>query len=175
VANHLGIRVTRVLTDFSGWWILLVSAALTAVVLACADSLDPGRLVVVSNFSGLPEGESPVWPRVESVGWLFALGLLLPAYTITGFDASAHAAEETVGAARAVPRGIVRSVLVSGVFGWVMLSAVAMAIPDPAAVAREGENAFFAALFGAVPRPLALALCGGAVKEEWPPPTDQSG
>ena len=31
---------------------------------------------------------------------------------MTGFDASAHAAEETVGASRNVPRGIVRSVLV---------------------------------------------------------------
>src|SRR5262249_44403499 len=27
--NHLGIRVTTLLTDFSGWWILLVAAALT--------------------------------------------------------------------------------------------------------------------------------------------------
>ena len=46
--------------------------------------------------------------RRRACAWLFALGFLLPAYTITGFDASAHAAEETVGAARDVPRGIVR-------------------------------------------------------------------
>ena len=61
---------------------------------------------------------------------LFALGALLPAYTITGFDASAHAAEETVGASASVPRGIVRSVLVSGVAGWVLLGAVVLAAPS---------------------------------------------
>ena len=36
---------------------------------------------------------------------------LLPAFTLTGFDASAHASEETIGAARVVPRGIIQSVL----------------------------------------------------------------
>src|SRR5688572_7154636 len=135
--NHLGIRVTRVLTDFSGWWILAVSVALTAALFAYAPGFDPGRLVTFTNYSGLPEGAA-VWPRAESLAWLFALGLLLPAYTITGFDASAHAAEETVGAAVNVPRGIVRSVLVSGVFGWVMLAALVLAMPDPDAAAREG-------------------------------------
>src|SRR5205807_5945465 len=93
-----------------------------------------------------------VWPRTESVAWAFALGLLLPAYTITGFDASAHASEETVGAAENVPRGIVRSVLVSGVFGWVMLCAVVLAMKDPAETAAAGDGAFFHALFGAVPK-----------------------
>lgn len=34
--NHLGINVVRWLTDFSGWWILGVSAVLTATLLACA-------------------------------------------------------------------------------------------------------------------------------------------
>ena len=39
------------------------------------------------------------------------LGLLLPIYTITGYDASAHTSEETYKAAHSVPRGIVHSVL----------------------------------------------------------------
>ena len=140
--NHLGIRVTRVLTDFSGYWILLVAAAMTVACLAFAESLDLARLVTFTNYTGLPT-EKPVWPRAEAVGWAFALGLLLPAYTITGFDASAHAAEETVHAAAAVPRGIVRAVLVSGVFGWVMLCAVVLAdilgvvADQPVALARD--------------------------------------
>ena len=91
VVNHLGIRVTRVLTDFSGWWILAASAALTAALLAYAPSLDLARLVTVSNFSGAASGNM-MWPETGSLALLFALGLLLPAYTVTGFDASAHAA-----------------------------------------------------------------------------------
>jgi amino acid transporter len=157
VLNTRGIRVTARLTAFSGWWILLVSVALTVAVLAAAGPADPGRLVLVENFSGQPPGEGAVWPFTDNLAWLFVLGLLLPVYTMTGYDASAHAAEETVGAGRHVPQGIVRSVLVSGVFGWVMLSALVLAAPDLRAAAGAGENAFFH-ITGAVLRP---AVAGG--------------
>lgn len=167
VVNHLGIRVTRVLTDFSGWWIMAVTAALAATLVVCASGIDIARLMTVSNYSGLPAGESAVWPQTGSVVWLFALGLLLPAYTLTGFDASAHAAEETVGAAVNVPRGIVRSVLVSGVIGWVLLSAVVLAMPDPAEAAAQGDRAFVHTLFAVAPRPLALALIVGCVVAQY--------
>ena len=72
--------------------------------------------------------------------------LLLPAYTITGFDASAHAAEETIGATRSVPWGIVRSVLVSGVAGWILLGAVVLAAPSVSEAAAQGEGAFLSIL-----------------------------
>jgi amino acid transporter len=165
LVNHLGIRVTRVLTDFSGWWILAVAAALTAALLAYAPTLDPGRLIAFDNFTG--DAGGGVWPRAESVGWAFALGLLLPAYTITGFDASAHAAEETVNAASNVPKGIVRSVVVSGLAGWGMLAAVVVAMPDVAGAAAQGERAFAHTLFAVLPRPLALGLAGGAVVAQY--------
>src|SRR5215470_1860734 len=109
--NHLGIRTTTMLTDFSGYWILVVSLLLTVTALAFAPHLDLTRLIAFTNFSGAAGGD--VWPQTDNVLWLFALGFLLPAYTITGFDASAHTSEETIGAGRSVPRGIVRSVLVS--------------------------------------------------------------
>src|SRR5262245_17042302 len=140
--NHLGIRVTTRLTDFSGYLILVMAAALTAALLIFAPHVDLARLVTFRNYSGLPDPANPVWPRTENLPWLFALGFLLPAYTITGFDASAHTSEETVGAAWHVPRGIVRSVLVSGVFGWVMLAAVVLAMPAPDEAARQGDGAF---------------------------------
>ncbi len=167
ILNHLGVRVTRVLTDFSGWWILGVAAALTIALLAYAPSWDWSRLTTFTNFSGLPEGDSPVWPKVESVGWIFALGLLLPAYTITGFDASAHVAEETVHASAAVPREIVQSVAVSGVFGFAMLAAIVLAMPDPAAAAAAGEKAFPNTLFAVVPKGLAFVLFGGCVLAQY--------
>lgn len=138
--NHLGIRVTSLLVDFSGYWILLVATALTVSMLLFAANIDFSRLVTFTNYSGTSGGE--VWPQTPHILWLFLLGFLLPAYTITGFDASAHTSEETIGAAYHVPRGIVRSVAVSGVFGWVMLSAVVLAIPDVDAAAAEGDNSF---------------------------------
>jgi amino acid transporter len=159
--NHRGIRVTTRLTDFSGWWILLVSTALVVALLIAAHSLQPARLVTFDNFSGLPPGEgAAVWPRNNNLALLFLLGLLLPAYTLTGFDASAHTAEETLGAAVNVPRGIVRSVLVSGAFGWVMLAAVILAAPDLRDAALQGKGAFVWIIDGALARPAALALFG---------------
>ncbi len=155
VLNHIGVRLTSRLTDLSGYLILIVAAGLTAAMIAFATGLDPSRLITFSNHGGAAGGG--VWPEAGTAR-LFALGLLLPLYTMTGFDASAHAAEETVGASENVPRGIVRSVLVSGLAGWVMLAAVVMAVPDPRAVAARGEGAFPFALTAVLPRRLCAAL-----------------
>ncbi len=166
IVNHLGIRVTRVLTDFSGYWILFVAIVVTAALLVGAASLDFSRLWTFTNYSGVP-AEAEVWPRTESLVWLFALGFLLPAYTITGFDASAHVSEETSDAGRNVPRGIVRSVWVSAVFGWLMLCAAVLAMREPAAVAEKGEQAFVFTLGDVLPRGFYLALCGGIVVAQY--------
>lgn len=158
--NHLGIRVTTRLTDFSGYWIVAVAAVLTVALLCAAPQYDFARLITFDNFSGLPAG-SPVWPRTDSRLWLFALGLLLPAYTITGFDASAHVSEETIGAATTVPQGILRSVLVSGIAGWLLLIAIVLAIPDPRAAADQGPAAFFWTMRQTLPSSIALLLFAG--------------
>jgi len=158
--NHKGIRTTTLLTDFSGYLIMGVAVLLTAALLIFAPSWDFSRLVTFSNYSGIPV-EEPVWPRSDSLWLLFAAGFLLPAYTITGFDASAHTAEETVGAARAVPRGIVRSVWVSGLFGWVMLVAVVLAIPDMDHAAQQGGQVFYWIIKEVLPVWLALLLFVG--------------
>jgi amino acid transporter len=139
--NHFGIRLTTRLTDFSGYWILFLAVVLTIALFAGASSFEPLRLVQFENFSAIP-GDKPIWPKTDNVGWLFLLGLLLPAYTLTGFDASAHTAEETLAAAVNAPRGIVHSVVVSGVFGWVMLCAVILAAPNLREAANQGDGAF---------------------------------
>jgi amino acid transporter len=155
--NHLGMRFTSWLTNFSGYWILLVALILTMTLLAAAPVWDWRRLVAFTNYSGLP-AKDPVWPPAPTP-WLFALGFLLPAYTITGFDASAHAAEETVGAGRRVPRGIVGSVLTSSLAGWALLVAVVLAIPNLDEAANAGDGAFVWTLRQRLPEWLVLALC----------------
>ncbi len=163
--NHLGIRTTARLTDFSGYWILLVASILTAGILAFAPGIDPARLITFTNFSGSAGADT--WPRTDSIALLFALGALLPAYTITGFDASAHAAEETIGAAQSVPRGIVRSVLVSGLFGWVMLSAMVLAAPTLAEAASHGEGGFVWIMREVLPARLSTLLVAGIVLAQY--------
>lgn len=162
VLNHLGIRVTAWLTDFSGYWILSVSAALTVALLVFAPGWDVSRLWTFENFSGLPSApEVSVWPATQSMLWLCLLGSLLPAYTITGFDASAHTAEETIGASLNVPRGIVRSVLVSGLAGWVLLSALVLAMPSTMEAARQGPQIVFWTMRSTLPPWLTTVLFAG--------------
>jgi amino acid transporter len=156
LVNHLGIRLTTRLTDFSGYWILAVSLLLAGAMLVFAPSLHPGRLVHFENYSGARGGG--VWPETGSLALLFVLSFLLPAYTLTGFDASANTAEETVGAAVRVPRAILQAVAVSGLFGWAMLCAVVAAIPDLDHAAALGPGSFTWAVGAVLPRPLAYAL-----------------
>ncbi len=139
--NHFGIRVTTKLIDFSGYLIFAVAIVLTITVLAGAKSFDFGRLVTIVNNTGDPGGG--VWPHTDSLIMAFALGLLLPLYTITGFDGSAHTSEETVNARVSVPKGMINSVLWSLVFGFVMVCSFVLAMPDTSAAAKDGANVFF--------------------------------
>src|SRR4051794_7274606 len=138
--NHFGIRLTTVLTDFSGRLIFVVALALTAAMLAGARHLDVARLLAFANNGGAAGGG--VWPAARGLGTMTLLALMWPIYTVTGFDASAHTSEETVDAARNVPKGMLRSVYLSGLVGWVMVSAFVLAMPDVGTGARQGADLF---------------------------------
>jgi len=153
--NHYGIGLTMKLTDFSGYLIFATSLALAAVCLIFAPSWDVSRLFTFHNYSGDPGGG--VWPSVSD-SWVFLLGLLLPIYTITGYDASAHTSEETVNAAQSVPKGMVTSVLWSAVFGYIMLGAFVLMIPNMDEAAKQGWNVFFWAMDQRVPGGIKEAL-----------------
>lgn len=142
IINHYGIRLTARLTDFSGYLIFGTSILLTIVFLASASSFEISRLWTFTNYTGT-EGASGVWPLAVSGIMAFLLGLLLPVYTITGYDASAHTSEETTNAAHSVPSGMVSSVLWSGLFGWLFLSAFIIMIPNMDEAAKQGWNVFF--------------------------------
>ena len=71
---------------------------------------------------------------------MLLLGLLLAQYTFTGYDASAHMTEETHDASRSGPRGIVMSIMVSLIAGWVLLIGVTFAIQHYAAEATSATG-----------------------------------
>lgn len=159
--NHLGIRAVTLLTDFSGYLIFAVAIALTVAMLAFAPSHDFTRLFTFSNHSGASGGG--VWPENGSLLALFLLSLMWPIYTITGYDASAHTSEETVDAARNVPKGILRSVALSGLFGWAMVSALVLAMPNLADAAAQGSGVFSWLMDQVIPGALGKVLWCGIV------------
>src|SRR5262249_34659995 len=87
----------------------------------------------------------------------FLLGLLQAAWTFTGYDASAHVTEETIDPSRNAPWGMVLSVAVSGIFGWIMLIVVTLAIGSLDA-ALAAENPFLTILTGALGDRFGAAL-----------------
>ncbi len=144
IINHRGIKLTAQLTDFSGYLIffgaILIAVVCIVAALAAGGGLDFGRLFTFHNYSG--DAGGGVWPEVSN-GWVFALGLLLPIYTITGYDASAHTSEETLKAARSVPRAMVMSVVWSAIFGYLFLCSFVLMIPSMDDAAKQGWNVFF--------------------------------
>jgi len=154
--NHFGIGLTARLTDFSGSLILVTAAVLTVACFYYAPTWDFSRLWTFTNNSG--DAGGAVWPQSDSMLYIFALGLLLPIYTITGYDASAHTSEETKKAAHSVPRSIISSVLWSSFAGWIMLSAFVIAIPDMAVGAKQGWGVFFMTINAIMPAWLVTTL-----------------
>ena len=138
--NHRGIKLTAQLTDFSGYMIFGGAILIAVVCLVAAQTWDFGRLFTFHNYSG--DAGGGVWPAVSN-WWVFALGLLLPIYTITGYDASAHTSEETIKAAKSVPRAMVMSVVWSAIFGYLFLAAFVLMIPNMDDAAKQGWNVFF--------------------------------
>jgi amino acid transporter len=76
-----------------------------------------------------------LWTAVSPIGTkpyyvAFTLGLLQAMWTFTGYDASAHLAEETKDPRRHAPWGMFLSVALSGLIGYLMLIALTLAVRD---------------------------------------------
>jgi amino acid transporter len=152
IFNHVGIKATTFLTDISGWIIFATTAVLVIACLyfgAANHPLDVSRLWTFTNYSG--EAGGNVFPKSDNMGYLFLLCLLLPVYTITGYDASAHTSEETKNAAMSVPKGIVTAVFWSSLIGWIMVCAITLAIPDLGVAAGQGWTMFYATMDAILP------------------------
>ncbi|SCK21859.1 amino acid permease [Vogesella sp. LIG4] len=153
--NHMGIKITSKLTDISGYLIFAVSTVLTVSLLVYAKGpLDFSRLVQFTNYTG---ADGSAWPKMDNSVMVFLAGLLLTVYTLTGYDASAHTSEETQHAAHNVPKGIIRSVLWSALFGYIMICTFVLVMPDMAAGVKSGMG-FLDLLLSTLPAPLKAAL-----------------
>src|SRR5881227_2294025 len=75
--------------------------------------------------------------------WIYIMpvGFILTMYTQTGYDASAHTAEETRGAAKAAAQGVWRSVFYSAIAGWAVLLALLFAATNVGAITKGGGGA----------------------------------
>jgi amino acid transporter len=136
--NHRGVRLVAFLNNAS----VVVHIAGAAVIAGCVFALAPTQPVPFLWEAVNSNGRSPY-------AWAFLLGLLQAQWTYTGFDASAHLAEETSDPRRTAPWGIVLSVAVAGVAGYLLLIALTLAIrsiPEALGARDSGGNAVPAAI-----------------------------
>jgi amino acid permease (GABA permease) len=119
--NTFGVRLVALLNNISVWWHLIGVLVIVGVLIIVPAHHQPASFVFGHFVNNTGWGFAP---------YVFLLGLLNAQYTLTGFDASAHMTEETKGAARSGPRGILNSILVSLVAGWVLLIGLTFAIQN---------------------------------------------
>ncbi|MEO8381475.1 MAG: amino acid permease [Acidobacteriota bacterium] len=183
--NIYGIRVTALLNDISVWWhiggVVAITLLLTffgrhhnepAFLFSFLPSAEPSSTMVAGQYSSgsllfriLPSLEHLY--RAAPPMLLFVLALLQAQWTYTGYDASAHVAEETKMARLNSAWGIFLSVAVSAVVGYVMLMVLTWCIPN-GDVARTAADPYPVLYIVASNLPRAMAntiavIIGGAM------------
>jgi amino acid transporter len=146
--NIAGVRVVALFNQVSVWWhiFFVIVIALALFILGTKSTeVDAGlKLFQIQPVDTLgswdntfPVGSDNPWfsfkygPAVSyPIILAFFFSLLQANWTYTGYDASAHVAEETIGARRASAWGIFLSVAVSAVAGYVFLLAITLHLPD---------------------------------------------
>jgi amino acid permease (GABA permease) len=127
--NTFGIRLVAFLNDVSVWWHVVGVAVIFIAMFILSPHHTPLDQVFTTFVNNTNLGDSAVAPL--PVAFVALIGLLNAQYTLTGYDASAHMSEETHDAATSAPRGIVFSVVVSVIMGFILLVAMNYGInPD---------------------------------------------
>jgi amino acid transporter len=137
--NIAGINLVALLNQVSVWWHIVIVAAVVFLVFLAGKPDESG----LTLFAVQPLDTAGSWDNNLGVVHLtygpaisyplilaFFFSLLQANWTYTGYDASAHVAEETVGARVASAWGLFLSVAVSAVVGFVFLLALTTHLPD---------------------------------------------
>jgi amino acid transporter len=137
--NIAGINLVALLNQVSVWWHIVIVAVVVVLIFVIGKPDQSG----LSLFQIQPQDQAGSWNN--NLGFVnfqygpatsypvilaFFFSLLLANWTYTGYDASAHVAEETVGARMSSAWGVFLSVAVSAVVGYVFLVALTTHLPD---------------------------------------------
>jgi amino acid transporter len=139
VMNTFGIKLVALFNDVSVWWhlagVLIIFGILFVVpdkhtsfatIFSFSKTAKDGQVAGFINGTGFSTG------FFSSTIYIFLIGMLLAQYTLTGYDASAHMTEETHQADISGPKGIYRSVVISVIFGYILLLGVWHAVQGAA-------------------------------------------
>jgi amino acid transporter len=133
--NVVGVRIVAFLNDISVWWHI----GTVAIIVGALFLISSGKAHTdLSPFAVQPQdtqgGAAPLGFSLGSAAGYaipvaFLFSLLQAQWTYTGYDASAHVAEETVGARLSSAWGVFISVAVSAVVGYIVLFGIVTHLP----------------------------------------------
>ena len=164
ILNIRGINLVALLNQVSVWWHIAIVAAVVVLVLVAGKPDQSGMTL----FAVQPQDAGGSWANViplfginlqygaaitYPLFFAFMFSLLQANWTYTGYDASAHVAEETVGARVASAWGIFLSVAVSAVVGYLFLFVLTTHLPNlstlfPKDLANADANSLSTYYFG---------------------------
>jgi len=128
--NFFKVSVTAMLNTVSAYWHMIGVAIVVIVLFVVPDQHQSFGYVFGETINATGFGNGVTGFSHLVFWYVFATGLAMAQYTITGFDASAHMAEETQQASRTAAIGMVMAVVVSVFFGFILLVAVTFAVPN---------------------------------------------
>jgi amino acid transporter len=129
LVNIFADSLLGLINNISVGWHLLGVAVIIAILIIVPDHHQNADFVFTQTFNnngafGGSTGALGFWLLVVPVGFVLTM------YTQTGYDASAHTAEETRGAAKAAAQGVWRSIFYSALIGYVLLLCFLFAATD---------------------------------------------
>ena len=134
LVNVFSVRLVAFLNDVSVWWHVVGVVIIVGFLIFKPDHHQSFGTVFTKTINN--SGFSHAW-----LWYVLLLGLLQAQYTYTGYDASAHMSEETVNASRSAARGVIMSIVVSAVFGYILALGVTFAIQNVADTTGAGTFA----------------------------------
>src|SRR5262249_34461863 len=129
IVNIFADRFIALMNNTSVWWHVIGTAVVIGLLVFVPSHHQSVSFVFTHTINnngafGGSTGALGFWLLVVPVGFTVTM------YTLTGYDASAHTAEETRGAAKAAAQGVWRSVFYSAIIGWFLLLAFLFAAND---------------------------------------------
>ena len=134
VINAFGVRLLSLLNNIGVGTEILGMVVFALILLFFANHQSPSVLLDSAGSEAATGGH--YLPA-------FALGMFMALFVVYGFDTAGTFGEETVDAGRQAPRGVLWSVVISGVVGTIFLLAVILAIPSIPDAMKEGQAGGF--------------------------------
>ncbi|WVZ67456.1 hypothetical protein U9M48_016529, partial [Paspalum notatum var. saurae] len=132
--NSLSIRWLSWFGNLGAFWNLAGVVVFTILIPSVAKDRASIDFVFTHSYSDNGVG-------IHSKVYTLAIGLLTSQFALLGYDTSAHMSEETKNADWSGPMGIVVSVGLSSVFGWVYLVAITSIVMDIPYLLDPGNDA----------------------------------